>query len=41
MFSMPAPPGVILDGSDDDHPLHLKGYLADDFKQLLRVILPL
>jgi hypothetical protein len=41
MFSVPTPSGAVVDGSDDNHPLHLKGYRADEFKQLLRVILPL
>jgi hypothetical protein len=41
MFRVPPPGDVAVDGSDNDHPLHLEGYLADDFRQLLRVILPM
>jgi hypothetical protein len=41
MFSVPPPPDAVVDGSDDDHPVRLDGYLADDFEQLLRVLLPL
>jgi hypothetical protein len=41
MFAVPPPPDAIVDGSDDEHPLRLDGYLADDFRQLLRVVLPL
>jgi hypothetical protein len=41
MFSVPPGNGVIVDGSDDEHPLRLDGYTADDFRQLLKVILPL
>jgi hypothetical protein len=42
MLSMPqAADGSPVEGSDDDHPLHLQGYLASDFEQLLRVLWPL
>lgn len=40
MFSVPPPEDVVVDGSDDDHPLRLDGYLAQDFRQFLRVVLP-
>jgi hypothetical protein len=41
-MSMPqAADGSPVEGSDDDHPLHLQGYLASDFEQLLRVLWPL
>jgi hypothetical protein len=41
MFAVPPPPGAVVDGSDDEHPLRLDGYLADDLRQLLRAVLPL
>jgi hypothetical protein len=42
MFRLPSPRKVIVDGSDDEHPLYLEGYLASDLRQLLRVtVLPL
>jgi hypothetical protein len=39
MFSVPPPADADVDGVDDEHPLHLEGYLADDFEQLLRVLI--
>jgi hypothetical protein len=41
MFRVPPPDDAVVDGSDDDHPLHLEGYLENDFRQLLRVLLPM
>jgi hypothetical protein len=41
MFSVPQAENEAVEGSDDEHPLVLEGYLAHDFKQLLRVLLPL
>lgn len=41
MFHLPAPGDTVVEGLDDNHPLILHGYLADDFRQLLRVISPL
>lgn len=40
MFSVPPPEDVAVDGSDVEHPLRLDGYLANDFRQFLRVVLP-
>jgi hypothetical protein len=31
MFRIPAPDNAVVEGSDDDHPLHLEGYLSEDF----------
>jgi hypothetical protein len=42
MFLVP-PPGsgdTIVDGADDEHPLILHGYTAEDFRQLLKVTMP-
>jgi hypothetical protein len=41
MFRIPAPDNAVVEGSDDDHPLHLEGYLSEDFRQLLRIVLPM
>lgn len=41
MFSVPVPKGTIVDGADDEHPLRLDGLHADDFRQFLRVVLPM
>jgi hypothetical protein len=41
MFRLPAPGDAMTEGSDDDHPLILHGYLAEEFRQLLRIISPL
>jgi hypothetical protein len=41
MFSIPQFASGVVEGSDDEHPLVLEGHLAQDFKQLLRVLLPL
>jgi hypothetical protein len=41
MFNLPQAEGNVMEGSDDEHPLILEGYLAQDFKQLLRVLFPL
>jgi hypothetical protein len=40
MFSVPQEV-LIRDGSSEEHPLVLEGYLASEFEQLLRVLLPL
>jgi hypothetical protein len=41
MLEVPQPSGQPVDGSDEDHPLRLDGYSAADFRQLMRVVLPL
>jgi hypothetical protein len=41
MFAVPLPPDMIVEGTDDSYPLHLEGYLAEDFTQLLRVLIVL
>jgi hypothetical protein len=41
MFHVPPLIDTVLDGCDDEHPLYLEGYLAEDFRRLLRVLLPL
>jgi hypothetical protein len=40
MLSMPQGETSTLEGSDDAHPLVLSGYLAGDFEQLLKVLIP-
>jgi hypothetical protein len=40
MFSVPQGDGGTIEGTDDEHPLVLPGYLAYDFEQLLKVLLP-
>jgi hypothetical protein len=41
MFALPAIGGGGADGSSDERPLRLEGYLAEDFRQFLRVLLPM
>jgi hypothetical protein len=41
MFQIPPPHVAVLDGSDDEHPLVLEGYLAHEFRALLQVLFPL
>jgi hypothetical protein len=41
MFAVPLPPDMTVEGTDDNYPLHLEGYLAEDFTQLLRVLIVL
>jgi hypothetical protein len=41
MFALPVGEGVDVDGSSDERPLRLEGYLAEDFRQFLRVLVPL
>lgn len=41
LFGVPLLENVAVGGSDDDHPLHLDGCVAEDFRQLLRVVLPM
>ncbi|KAI0724470.1 hypothetical protein C8T65DRAFT_734091 [Cerioporus squamosus] len=38
MFSLPATPDGIQDGSSEERPLFLEGIRADDFRDLLRVL---
>jgi hypothetical protein len=41
MFALPVGEGVDVDGSSYERPLRLEGYLAEDFRQFLRVLVPL
>jgi hypothetical protein len=41
MFQIPPPQGTTVEGSDDDHPLVLEGYLVHEFRALLQVLFPL
>jgi hypothetical protein len=40
MLSVPQGEGTSIEGSDDAHPLVLSSYLAHDFEQLMKVLLP-
>jgi hypothetical protein len=41
MFRVPGSGDAVTDGTDDEHPLILHGYTAEDFRQLLKVTMPL
>jgi len=40
MFSFPPPPDTEVEGSSDEHPIRLDGVMADEFRQLLKVLYP-
>jgi hypothetical protein len=39
MFSLPQPPDVRPDGSDEDHPLRLETVSASEFRTFLRLVM--
>jgi hypothetical protein len=41
MFAIPAPPGQVVDGASDEHPLRLDGISLADFRQFLRALFPM
>jgi hypothetical protein len=41
MFALPTGEGTECEGSSDQQPLRLEGYLAEDFRQFLRVLVPM
>lgn len=40
MFSLPAAQGVVVDGSDDEHPLRLEFVSRRDFEGFLKALFP-
>ena len=41
MFTLPIAQDAVADGCGDEQPLKLDGVMKDDFRQLLRVIVPI